>query len=77
MGTLVRLAGLVDWGFFDQRFSARYAEGGRPGIAYAAKAAITGRIRLSSATRGSGRQFQGRSSSIRRKRPLTTTESQA
>ena len=30
---LVRLAGLVDWRFFDQRFSALYAEAGRPGVA--------------------------------------------
>jgi len=29
---LVRLAGLVDWGFFDGRFSALYAETGRPGV---------------------------------------------
>lgn len=29
---LVRLAGLVDWGFFDRRFSALYAETGRPGV---------------------------------------------
>ncbi len=29
---LVRLAGLVDWGFFDQRFAPRYAEAGRPGV---------------------------------------------
>ena len=30
---LVRLAGLVDWRFFDQRFSALYSEAGRPGVA--------------------------------------------
>ncbi len=30
---LVRLAGLVDWGFFDRRYSALYAEAGRPGTA--------------------------------------------
>ena len=30
---LVRLAGLVDWRFFDGRFSASYAETGRPGVA--------------------------------------------
>jgi IS5 family transposase len=29
---LVRLAGLVSWGFFDERFSGLYAEAGRPGI---------------------------------------------
>ena len=28
---LVRLAGLIDWGFFDQRFEPLYAETGRPG----------------------------------------------
>lgn len=29
---LVRLAGLIDWGFFDQRFEPLYAEKGRPGV---------------------------------------------
>lgn len=29
---LVRLAGLIDWSFFDQRFEALYAENGRPGV---------------------------------------------
>src|SRR5271170_2080337 len=29
---LVRAAGLTDWMFFDQRFSALYAEAGRPGV---------------------------------------------
>jgi len=29
---LVRLAGLIDWEFFDQRFEPLYAEGGRPGV---------------------------------------------
>ena len=29
---LVRLAGLVDWSFFDRRFEPLYAETGRPGV---------------------------------------------
>ncbi len=29
---LVRLAGLVDWSFFDTRFQSLYAEAGRPGV---------------------------------------------
>ena len=29
---LVRLAGLIDWSFFDQRFEPLYAEKGRPGV---------------------------------------------
>jgi len=29
---LVRLAGLIDWTFFDQRFEPLYAENGRPGV---------------------------------------------
>lgn len=29
---LVRLAGLIDWAFFDQRFEPLYAETGRPGV---------------------------------------------
>lgn len=29
---LVRLTGLVDWGFFDQRFAPLYSEAGRPGV---------------------------------------------
>jgi IS5 family transposase len=29
---LVRLAGLIDWGFFDERFEPLYAENGRPGV---------------------------------------------
>ena len=29
---LVRLAGLIDWKFFDERFEPLYAESGRPGV---------------------------------------------
>ena len=27
------MAGLTDWGFFDERFASLYAEKGRPGVA--------------------------------------------
>jgi transposase, IS5 family len=29
---LARLAGLIDWEFFDQQFEPLHAEGGRPGV---------------------------------------------